>query len=385
MRRPLPLRRLVGLACAAAALLLLRALPAAAACDPDTCDAGSDCGFSACDGPACRTFFEDAGTPCRAAAGVCDLDDVCNGHSVECPDEKRDSSFVCRDAVDACDAAERCDGISNDCPADVGVEPSISRVTLLDREERPPLPNFNRQVYIELLGDDLCQATVDGPGFHVPNLIGNQQQRQIPVHYSAAGPSMNGTYTFAVNRGAASGTLELAASAPDGLVEILAPSSGATVGSQAVFSISNACSNCGALRAEIRPSFDFEVVSVTPANLLMPPLATPTELTLQIFTDPPQLALPDDSYQFTVEGIRGAVVADQAFAGDTSGVRFTYVSGASVWSHIPFDVPEAGEGASALAAASALAGYRVSRGWRVRRHAGLRLLATREVPTLVGA
>lgn len=61
-----------------------------------------------------------AGEPCRKPAGLCDVAEVCNGSSLECPaDALQPSSFVCRDApAGSCDAVEKCDGVNPACPVD---------------------------------------------------------------------------------------------------------------------------------------------------------------------------------------------------------------------------------------------------------------------------
>jgi len=58
-----------------------------------------------------------AGTVCRAAAGACDLAETCNGASIACPADAK-STAVCRPAAGACDVAESCDGSGNACPPD---------------------------------------------------------------------------------------------------------------------------------------------------------------------------------------------------------------------------------------------------------------------------
>ena len=66
----------------------------------------------------------NAGTVCRAAAGVCDAAETCTGSSSTCPgDSYQPSSVVCRSAVGPCDKPETCSGTSASCPADV-LQPS---------------------------------------------------------------------------------------------------------------------------------------------------------------------------------------------------------------------------------------------------------------------
>ena len=60
-----------------------------------------------------------AATPCRAAAGVCDVAEACTGADPQCPaDDKAPSSTVCRPAAGVCDVAEACTGTADGCPAD---------------------------------------------------------------------------------------------------------------------------------------------------------------------------------------------------------------------------------------------------------------------------
>ena len=80
----------------------------------EQCDDGNlangDCCSSSCQ-------FEAAGTVCRAAAGVCDLQETCTGASGTCPADAK-STAVCRPSAGICDVAESCDGVGNTCPAD---------------------------------------------------------------------------------------------------------------------------------------------------------------------------------------------------------------------------------------------------------------------------
>jgi fibronectin type 3 domain-containing protein len=60
-----------------------------------------------------------AGAVCRAAVGLCDLDEVCDGIHADCPaDQYAPTTTVCRKAVGDCDIAEGCTGSSPDCPVD---------------------------------------------------------------------------------------------------------------------------------------------------------------------------------------------------------------------------------------------------------------------------
>jgi fibronectin type 3 domain-containing protein len=70
---------------------------------------------------ACSTngVAKPAGTVCRAAAGPCDVDEVCDGVSLECPTDKLAAAATpCRRAAGDCDIAETCDGTTPACPPD---------------------------------------------------------------------------------------------------------------------------------------------------------------------------------------------------------------------------------------------------------------------------
>lgn len=86
-------------------------LDAGEACDPGL--SGQDvCCTSSCEVSA-------AGITCRAAAGDCDLAEVCDGLTPICPsDERIESGFVCRPSGGDCDPEETCNGTSPSCPVD---------------------------------------------------------------------------------------------------------------------------------------------------------------------------------------------------------------------------------------------------------------------------
>lgn len=90
-------------------------------CGDGTLDLGEECDEGIATGTAescCAVdcTFKPATTPCRDAAGACDLADVCSGTSGVCADAK--STAECRAAADVCDVAESCDGVADECPAD---------------------------------------------------------------------------------------------------------------------------------------------------------------------------------------------------------------------------------------------------------------------------
>ena len=63
-----------------------------------------------------------AGTLCRGVAGVCDVQEDCDGVGSDCPaDDFEPSSVVCRAAAGDCDVAEQCSGAAADCPSDAFV------------------------------------------------------------------------------------------------------------------------------------------------------------------------------------------------------------------------------------------------------------------------
>lgn len=99
--------------------------PACGACQPGVaCETPNACetGTIECaDGvPTCvASGVVAAGTECREAAGPCDVAELCDGTSPECPgDAFQPIDFVCRAAAGTCDQVEVCDGATPACPAD---------------------------------------------------------------------------------------------------------------------------------------------------------------------------------------------------------------------------------------------------------------------------
>ncbi len=89
-------------------------------CDPNT---------GTCSNPA-----KPAGTICRAAAGPCDLAEVCDGTGAACPaDALAPVTTVCRASAGPCDVAETCTGASAACPAD-----TLAPVTTVCRASAGP-------------------------------------------------------------------------------------------------------------------------------------------------------------------------------------------------------------------------------------------------------
>jgi fibronectin type 3 domain-containing protein len=82
----------------------------------DTRDANRDVAVGVC---APGGVIQPAGTPCRAAVGLCDVAETCDGVSADCPADKLAAAGKeCRAIAGDCDIAETCSGTSPDCPAD---------------------------------------------------------------------------------------------------------------------------------------------------------------------------------------------------------------------------------------------------------------------------
>jgi len=78
-------------------------------CSDDVCDANGNCTHP----------VKSAGSVCRAATGVCDVAEVCNGSSLACPSNGFVASgTTCRASAGDCDVAEVCTGTGAACPAD---------------------------------------------------------------------------------------------------------------------------------------------------------------------------------------------------------------------------------------------------------------------------
>ncbi len=88
--------------------------------DAERCDPASGCVAKVAEVRSCAG--QAAGVVCRQARGGCDVAEVCDGQSDDCPaDTFTVSGVVCRPASDVCDVAEVCSGASPSCPRDVMV------------------------------------------------------------------------------------------------------------------------------------------------------------------------------------------------------------------------------------------------------------------------
>src|SRR5262245_38052536 len=78
-------------------------------CTPGACETAT------CSGNTCTKTKKAAGTVCRASAGTCDVQEVCDGVSANCPaNTVLAAGTVCRAAAGGglCDIPETCNGTS---------------------------------------------------------------------------------------------------------------------------------------------------------------------------------------------------------------------------------------------------------------------------------
>src|SRR4029077_9902133 len=84
-------------------------------------DDGQVCTRDVCSGSGatCQHPAGNAGATCRAAAGPCDVAEVCDGVATSCPsDTFAPSTQVCRPSAGECDVAETCTGSGAVFPVD---------------------------------------------------------------------------------------------------------------------------------------------------------------------------------------------------------------------------------------------------------------------------
>ena len=85
------------------------------------CDDGRACTDDTCnvENHRCLSRTGSAGEVCRPSAGVCDIEESCDGVNPDCPaDELERAGIECRTAAGDCDELERCSGSDVECPAD---------------------------------------------------------------------------------------------------------------------------------------------------------------------------------------------------------------------------------------------------------------------------
>jgi fibronectin type 3 domain-containing protein len=118
--------------------------PAGTPCRPavDLCDVTEVCDGISLDCPADK--LASAATPCRPVAGDCDIAETCDGTSTACPvNGFKAAGTVCRKAADVCDVAESCDGLTAACPID-SVAPSTAPCRAsTDKDQCDPTENCN--------------------------------------------------------------------------------------------------------------------------------------------------------------------------------------------------------------------------------------------------
>lgn len=90
--------------------------PCAPCTAPAQCDDDNPCTVDACAG-SCSSTPGNGGSECRAAGGVCDVAETCDGVNAACPADAK-STAECRASGGVCDVAESCDGVNDACPAD---------------------------------------------------------------------------------------------------------------------------------------------------------------------------------------------------------------------------------------------------------------------------
>lgn len=87
--------------------------------DPEVGEECDDHSLNGTSGSCCTStcHLKTLGTVCRAAAGVCDAQETCDGVSGACPaNALKPSTTECRAAAGTCDIAENCTGSSINCP-----------------------------------------------------------------------------------------------------------------------------------------------------------------------------------------------------------------------------------------------------------------------------
>jgi hypothetical protein len=243
---------------------------------------------------------------------------------------------------------------------------SVDQVVLLTFENRLAGTVESYSFEIEVMGSGLETVTVTPPGrtaIGIPMEDGGDfffASTDYPTLVALDGAFPEGAYAFTLTGGgqAISGTLGYGRSPTQGFVAIDAPANHAVLGASPTFTVTNGCTNCVFFIAEVDdlPSEGHVIERETPFGSFVPTLTVPTDLTLADLSDgtPLPAGLPDGSYEFAANGISATLVMDQALAGDSSGIRFSYGYGNAAANRVEFTVPEPAPLALGGAAATAL-------------------------------
>lgn len=133
------------------------------------------CAVAACENGVCVEAPGNAKATCRAAVSKCDVDEVCDGQNVQCPEDTfAPAGSPCRAAETSCDVAEVCDGASAACAPDTGPAAACTPklpITYLGHERTFTITAVN------LAGTGQTTATVN-PGMQVTLQVGGNWQRK---------------------------------------------------------------------------------------------------------------------------------------------------------------------------------------------------------------
>jgi fibronectin type 3 domain-containing protein len=148
----------------------------------DLCDVTEVCDGVSIDCPADK--LAAPATPCRPLAGDCDIAETCDGTSTACPvDGFKAAGTVCRAVAGVCDVAESCDGAGPSCPAD-SVSPSTTPCRAsTDKEQCDPT--------------EKCT----GAGVECPADV-KYTKPSVPAAVTATGGTLQVTLSWAASTGA---------------------------------------------------------------------------------------------------------------------------------------------------------------------------------------